>query len=220
MTFHQTQSAERLGANEAGQEKENGLAASEGKASRDLDMRLGLCGYDQMMQEITEYREGLSPSRKDSETHGNENKQAADAEAGVSEGRIEVPIDPESAKIYEQANVEVDKCEKEVLAGQEYEIYKLKDIDPALECPDGRTNTERMTKGLAPYVVRDDKLIKVELHHHGQNGNGPLVEIGSDAHKEKDTALHPGNGKGEGRGFDPLWDQKRSENWQMRGKEI
>jgi len=220
MAYPHTQSAECSWANETRQAKENGLADREGKTPTDLDMRLGLCGYEQIMKEITAYRESASPSKENSETHVSESRQAADTETGASEGRIELPIDPESAKIYEQADVELGKCEKEALADQKYEVYKLKEIDPALECPDGRTNTERMAQGLAPYVVRDGKLIKVELHHHGQNGNGPLVELGSDAHKEQDAALHPGNGKGEGRGFDPLWDQKRSEHWQLRAKEI
>lgn len=220
MTFYNESSKFDSKANETWNDKENSLAGMEREGQRDFDMRLGLCSYDKMMREIIAHVEGLAPGKKSSELRGSEKNLTVYGMNDVSESRTELRLDPESVKIYTRANVEVTKNNVEVLAGQEYRILKLKEISPTLECPDGRTNKERMDRGLAPYVDSDGKLVKVELHHHGQNANGPLVEIGSDAHKENDAALHPGSGKGEGRGFDPLWDQKRCEHWQIRAKEI
>jgi hypothetical protein len=52
-----------------------------------------------------------------------------------------------------------------------------------------------MQDGKAPYVIRDGKPVRVELHHSRQNAEGPLFEISSPTHKVKTgqggEALHP-----------------------------
>ena len=128
----------------------------------------------------------------------------------------ESKIDEGTAQIYNDAGVETEKPEKETLCEKEYDVYKNKDIDPDLRAPDGSTNRERMERGEAPYILRDGKLEKVELHHHDQQDGGPLVELPRDAHHNHNKELHPKNGKGEGRGPDPQWGKRVGEHWKQR----
>ena len=57
------------------------------------------------------------------------------------------------------------------------------------------TNRQLMKKGQAPYVVKNGKPERIELHHSRQNAEGPLYELGSSTHKAKTgqggEALHP-----------------------------
>jgi hypothetical protein len=128
----------------------------------------------------------------------------------------ESKIDEDATQIYNDAGVETEKPEKETLCEKEYDVYKNKDIDPDLRAPDGSTNRERMERGEAPYILRDGKLEKVELHHHNQQDGGPLVELPRDAHHNHNKELHPKNGKGEGRGPDPQWGKRVGEHWKQR----
>ena len=77
-----------------------------------------------------------------------------------------------------------------------------------------------MGNGEAPYVDRDGKQTKVELHYHGQQGDSPLVELDSDTHGKNEAVLHPNRGKDTGRGDDPQWNQKRGDHWQQRASEF
>ena len=128
----------------------------------------------------------------------------------------ESKIDEDITKIYNDAGVETEKPEKETLCEKEYDVYKNKDIDPDLRTDDGSTNRERMEKGLAPYILRDGKLEKVELHHHNQQDGGPLVELPRDAHQNHKKELHPKNEKGEGRPPDTQWGKRVGEHWKQR----
>lgn len=219
MELHKIQTTEQVVGQESGWKKENSSLHSEGTTSREIDKKLGLCSYEDMIQKINAPRSENLAAEQDSPAHRSKKKQTSPMETTSVEGERRTHIDLESEKIYENAGIDMEKHDTEKLADQEYEIYKLKDVDPSLEGPDGKTNAERMERGLAPYVLRDGKLVKVELHHHDQKGNGPLIEIDSDTHGEQGAVLHPHDGPGEGRGFDPHWDQKRSDHWQIRSKE-
>ena len=127
------------------------------------------------------------------------------------------PDSPEG-NIYEEAGVDLQNPKTEILQGQEYTVYELP-IDPDLVGPDGRTNRERMENGEAPYVDKNGKLERVELHHNEQQ-NDTLVELDQSTHRTNNEVLHPKRGEGEGRGHDPDWDAKRKEHWQNRAKEF
>lgn len=129
-------------------------------------------------------------------------------------------LNPEHKKIYRENGVDTDNPRLEILAGKEIEVYLNKDIDPTLCGPDGRTNLERMANGEAPYILRNGKLEKVELHHDQQNPDGPLVELSADAHKQNHGTLHPGSNKGEGRGDDPDWGVKKQDHWKKRANDF
>jgi len=124
-----------------------------------------------------------------------------------------------SSHVYNDAGVNLDALEKIELRGKEYSVFKT-DIDPQLEGPDGITNKQRMSEGNAPYVDKDGKLTKIELHHHEQMDQGPLVELDKDSHNNNEAVLHPGQGKGEGRGMDTQWDARRNEYWLQRAEEF
>jgi hypothetical protein len=129
-------------------------------------------------------------------------------------------ISPSSQEgiIYTDAGVDLENPITENLQGKEYTVYTC-DIDPTLECPDGRTNAERMSNGEAPYVERNGKLEKITLHHHEQK-NDVLVELDQKTHQSNNEALHPHYGAGEGRGEDPSWDARREEHWKNRAAEL
>ena len=52
----------------------------------------------------------------------------------------------------------------------------------------GMTNKELMKSGKAP-IGKDGKYIN--LHHHNQNPNGPLIEMLASEHSKKGSGLHP-----------------------------
>ena len=134
--------------------------------------------------------------------------------------KVETVISSDSpeGKIYSEAKVDLENPTTEILQGTEYTVYK-RELDKDLEGSDGRTNKERMANGEAPYVDRDGKLERVELHHEGQQ-NGTLIELDQKTHRTNNDVLHPMRGEGEGRGNDPAWDARRKEHWQNRAMEI
>lgn len=139
--------------------------------------------------------------------------EAKISEASVDEAKT---LDDKSKEVYEKANVDVKNLRVENLAGKEHQFHILNDIDPNLIGPNGETNLEKMKKGNAPYALREGKLEKVELHHHGQNNDGVLVELDKKTHNNNESVLHPNQNKDEGRGDDPDWNQKRKEHWEKR----
>ncbi len=118
--------------------------------------------------------------------------------------------------IYERANVDVNNPITQTLVDKDFQTFRNPRIDGDLICPDGLTNTERAQSGLAAYNDMDGRLVKVELHHHGQKQDGPLIELDALTHRSNHAELHPGLGKGEGRGEDYLWSQRVSEYWKQR----
>lgn len=116
-------------------------------------------------------------------------------------------------------------------------------IDNEVKTKDGSTvnNQERMKQGLAPYVEKNGKLEKVELHHSRQNNNGSLFELTESTHRKTKTgqgaeALHPyktakgreANGAdysktGAEHPYNPVdrkeFNKERMEYWKERGSE-
>lgn len=132
---------------------------------------------------------------------------------GVERGEISLES---CRRIYEPAGVDVDRVIHRTLVDRDFPTYRLPRLEGDLIGPDGMSNMERTQQGLAAYKDIDGRLVKVELHHHGQQGDGPLVELDSLTHRKHHGELHPGLGKGEGRGDDPLWSHRVSEYWKQR----
>ena len=118
--------------------------------------------------------------------------------------------------IYERADVDVNNPITRTLVDREYQTFRIPEIEGDLICPDGLSNSERAQQGLASYRDIDGRLVKVELHHDGQKQDGPLIELDASTHRGHHAELHPGLGKGEGRGEDSLWSQRVSEYWKQR----
>ena len=98
----------------------------------------------------------------------------------------------------------------------------VKEIDPNYQDPKtGKTNLERMENGRAPIDSQTGE--KIELHHLGQDKDGPLAELcensehGDGHHK----ILHPqieGSWRNEP-GAMEAYDRERSDHWRERAKD-
>lgn len=88
---------------------------------------------------------------------------------------------PAERKVYEKLNLKETKINGRRILRREniYDIYQ-KDLE-------GRTNLERMKKGLSPV---DENNKPIELHHIGQKMDSPLAELRYDEHKKYFGDIH------------------------------
>jgi len=94
----------------------------------------------------------------------------------------------------------------------------LKDIsiNPSNKDAIGRSNLERMKRGLAPL---DNQGESYNLHHIGQKQNSPLVELKNGIHKSEYSSLH--NVEITKSEIDrDSFDKERAAHWKARAKEI
>lgn len=116
---------------------------------------------------------------------------------------------------------------------REYEVYKaagLKeaeiggkkclirdDIDWNQVDEKGRTNQERVERGLAPL---DKNGNAIELHHIGQHADSPLAELTVEQHRGtgNDTILHDKSIQTETHGEGNNWDNERQTYWKNRAE--
>ena len=136
----------------------------------------------------------------------------------------------EAERIEEQSNYSSDvnfymRSEAELgvyqKAGlEEQEIGEKKalirnDIDWDKVDEKGRTNSERIERGLAPLDSDGDS---IELHHVGQKVDSPLAELTFEEHRGKgnDTILHDKTIQSEAHAEGTNWDTERQEYWVSR----
>lgn len=140
----------------------------------------------------------------------------------------------ERKKISESSDYS-DEVNKKIRSVEELKVYQneglvestvnerivLKDnsINPDLIDEKGRTNLQRMEKGLAPI---DENGRPYNLHHIGQNADSPLAELKDDVHKKNDATLHDKSKPTEvhGSNSEVNWDKERSDHWKARAEEI
>ena len=138
--------------------------------------------------------------------------------------------DEEKQKIKEETGWS-DEIVDSISSMKEYEIYKnagleereingkkclvRKDIDLEQKDSMGRTNAERMEKGLPPL---DKNGRPIELHHIGQKPNSPLAELTTSEHRDKgnDIVLH--DKKKESEIDRDKFAEERSEHWKARSE--
>ncbi|MFL9925039.1 HNH/ENDO VII family nuclease [Herbaspirillum lusitanum] len=91
------------------------------------------------------------------------------------------------------------------------------DIDPDAKDDRGRTNVERMQKGLAPL---DSKGEPLQLHHIGQENTAPLAELTRDEHcrNGNDSILH--DKKRESTIDRMEFGDERAAHWQARAEQL
>ena len=115
----------------------------------------------------------------------------------------------------DEANIYLNADLKEVeVNGKACLIRKDIDLDCVVD-DRGRTNRQRMAKGLAPLDANGDS---VELHHIGQKSDAGLAELTNDEHHKggNDTVLHDKKKKSE---IDRKeFDTERSDHWKSRYK--
>lgn len=81
----------------------------------------------------------------------------------------------------------------------------------------GRSNLERMKRGLAP-IGKDGK--SLNLHHADQKPNGPLYEVSDSMHKEYYTDIHTNTGQAPSKIDRKAFDIFRAEYWAERAKDF
>ena len=137
-----------------------------------------------------------------------EEKQKIKEETGWSDEIIDAISSMEEYEIYKKADLE----EKEI-NGKKCLIRK--DIDLEQKDSMGRTNSERMEKGLPPL---DKNGRPIELHHIGQKSDSPLAELTTSEHRGKgnDTVLH--DKKKESEIDRDKFAEERSEHWKNRSE--
>ena len=196
--------------------------------------------YQAMISEIAKNKlENFKPSFDEINKKMSPNELLKNSEKlGISGDKFEIEgIKNEVAekeKIAEKSNYSNEVNEK-IRSVEELEVYQneglvestvndrtvLKDtsINPDLIDEKGRTNLERMEKGLAPI---DENGKPYNLHHIGQNADSPLAELKDGVHKKNDAILHdklkPTEVHGENSNVN--WDKERSEHWKARAEEI
>lgn len=137
-----------------------------------------------------------------------EEKQRIKEETGWSDEIIDAISSMEEYEIYKKADLE----EKEINGKK---CLVRKDIDLEQKDSMGRTNSERMEKGLPPL---DKNGRPIELHHIGQKSDSPLAELTTSEHRGKgnDTVLH--DKKKESEIDRDKFAEERSEHWKNRSE--
>ena len=196
--------------------------------------------YQAMISEIAKNKlENFKPSFDEINKKMSPNELLKNSEKlGISGDKFEIEgIKNEVAekeKIAEKSNYSNEVNEK-IRSVEELEVYQneglvestvndrtvLKDtsINPDLIDEKGRTNLERMEKGLAPI---DENGKPYNLHHIGLNADSPLAELKDGVHKKNDAILHDKSKPTEvhGENSSVNWDKERSEHWKARAEEI
>ncbi len=113
-------------------------------------------------------------------------------------------------KVYQNENLKEDEINGRI-------ILKDNSIDSTLIDVKGRTNLERIKKGLAPL---DEDGRPYNLHHIGQKVDSPLAELKDTIHKQNDSILHDKSITTEVHGGDINWDAERANHWKKRAKKI
>ncbi len=90
-------------------------------------------------------------------------------------------------------------------------------FDPNFVDKRGRTNIDRMEKGLAPIGV-DGK--SVNLHHVDQTMDGGVMEITDTQHKQKYSTLHQNTGQQPSQIDRPEFNKWRGEYWKSRAEDF
>lgn len=136
-----------------------------------------------------------------------EERQQIKEETGWSDEIIDAIHSMEEYRVYKNAGL----VESEV--GGRKCLIRL-DIDWDQVDEKGRTNRERVERGLAP-LDSDGK--PIELHHIGQRVDSPLAELTHDEHcgKGNKGILHK-DIKSEVHGEGNTWDRERGNYWRAR----
>lgn len=158
--------------------------------------------------------------------NNNESSEKADESNETKEGLT----DEQKLKIKEETGWS-DEIIEYIGSWEEYEIYKKAglqeveignkkclirdDIDWDQVDEKGRTNTERVKRGLAPLDKNGDA---IQLHHIGQHADSPLAELTFEEHRcnGNDTILHDKSKETETHGEGNTWDSERQTYWKDR----
>lgn len=160
-------------------------------------------------------------------------EDSAENKEGTDESK-EGLTEEEKAKIKEETGWS-DEIIDYFESWEEYEIYKKAglreaeiggkkclirdDIDWDQVDEKGKTNYERVKKGLAPLDKNGEA---IQLHHIGQHADSPLTELTFEEHRcnGNDTILHDKSKETETHGEGNTWDSERQNYWKDRSAYI
>lgn len=136
-------------------------------------------------------------------------KEKIKEQTGWSDKILDSIRSMEEAEIYMEADL------KEVEIGDEKCLIR-DDIDWNQVDEKGRTNQERVERGLAPLDQKGDA---IQLHHIGQRADSLLAELTFEEHRcdGNDTILHDKTKETETHGAGNTWDSERQNYWKERG---
>lgn len=129
-------------------------------------------------------------------------------QTGWSDEVIDNMRSPKEAGIYMEADLtEVEINEKKCLIRE--------DINWEQKDEKGRTNSERIQRGLSPL---DREGNAIELHHIGQHVDSPLAELTHEEHRcnGNDAILHDKSVESEVHGEGNNWSNERQDYWKNR----
>lgn len=162
-------------------------------------------------KENTEKKNENNETNENKEGLTDEEKARIKEETGWSDEVIDAIGSWEEYEVYKKAGlIEVEINGKKVLIRT--------DIDWNQKDEKGRTNAERIKKGLAPL---DKNGNPIELHHIGQHADSPLAELTFEEHRGNgnDTILHDKSKETETHGEGNTWDKERQEHWKARAEQ-
>ena len=137
-------------------------------------------------------------------------KDKIKAETGWSDNTVEHIRSMEEYKIYKDADLQ------EAEIGGKKALIRS-DIDWGQIDEKGRTNAQRIEKGLSPL---DRYGNSIELHHIGQKADSPLAELTDKEHRcdGNDNVLHDKNKTTEVHGEGNNWNNERQNYWHARAE--
>lgn len=178
--------------------------------------------WDSLLEDRV-FKENFKPGEND-----NKNDSGNDA-SDANENTYDGLSDDEKAKVKEAHPDWPDEIIDSICSWKEYEVLNnanLKvahindkpclirtDIDMGRKDEYGRTNAERMKKGLAP-IGNDGE--SINLHHIGQRKDSPLAELTNSEHEKNYSVLHDKNKPTEVHGEGSTWNEERKAYWTNR----
>ena len=162
------------------------------------------------MEKILQQGEYETPSESNDETRSltDEEKQRIKDETGWSDEIIDAIGSMEEYQIYKNAGlVEAEVNGKKCLIRTDINWDQVDEK--------GRTNRERVERGLSPL---DENGKPIELHHIGQHADSPLAELTFEEHRcnGNDAILHNKGVETEVHGEGNTWNQERADHWKDR----
>lgn len=182
--------------------QENKEKASEinenGEAIESFDVQKGMDGADENINDTREAEEDLT----------DEEKRKIKEETDWFDEIIDNIRSIDEYEIYKKAGLQ------EVEIGNRKALIR-NDIDWSQIDEKGRSNAERIKRGLAPL---DKDRNPIELHHIGQHIDSPLAELTFKEHRcdGNDTILHDKKKETETHGDGNSWDNERQNYWKER----
>jgi hypothetical protein len=156
---------------------------------------------------------------KESTTFGNKGVKALEKHGAEKFNKFLEAEKATSSARRRMTNIEIQLIEsgKKVNFSGQYFIRRNDLFSPKFQDATGRTNIERMDRGLAP-IGKDGS--PINLHHMKQQNSGTIAEVSHTEHKTYSDIFHRYAGKNQSEIDRAAFDKIRSAYWKDRAKEF